>query len=502
MNTQHCHAERTLPAPPRHRACAVARRAGDRRRAERRRSLGRHLVDGHRRSPADGPARGRRRTRTGRAAAVHAEPVSAEPRARGARIRALHQSDAAPDRPHQRRRLAAADRAQQPLRHRAARHRRRARRAPRQRRRDHSRHRPQADLQRRRRRSRFRRARWPSAIPSICGSAAADLAIDLFLPGDTNTPSPLTMHSTAVQTSYVSEPGNHAGAAKLPAQATTQNWFVIHRVDVLAPASVGGIVAYGDSITDGTRSTPDTNNRWPDHLVRRMLAQTPPLRMGVMNAAIAGNRVLSDANFQAGINALARFDHHVAAQPGADARDLHGRHQRHRPGAREPDAVGRGCDRRPQAGHRAGARAGAEDLRRHADAVLRRRLLHRGRRGEAAGRQSVDSDQQRLRRGDRFRQGHARSGRSEEVPGGLRLVRSPAPERRRDTRRWRTRSTSLCSRSGRHQRRRRRGKKKCATTKSRRRAECLGIFFESSRLRVALSEGRSPSFKSTVGPRG
>ncbi len=95
--------------------------------------------------------------------------------------------------------------------------------------------------------------------------AASDLAIDLFLPGDTNTSSPLTMHSTAVQTSYVSEPGNHAGAAKLPAQATTQNWFVIHRVDVLAPASVGGIVAYGDSITDGTRSTPDTNNRWPDH---------------------------------------------------------------------------------------------------------------------------------------------------------------------------------------------------------------------------------------------
>jgi lysophospholipase L1-like esterase len=145
----------------------------------------------------------------------------------------------------------------------------------------------------------------------------ADLAIDLFLPGDTNTPSPLTMHSTAVQTNYVSEPGNHAGAAKLPTQTTTPNWFVVHRVDVLAPASVGGIVAYGDSITDGTRSTADTNNRWPDHLTRRLLGQTPPLRMGVMNAGIAGNRVLSDANFQAGVNAQARFDQHVAAMPGA-----------------------------------------------------------------------------------------------------------------------------------------------------------------------------------------
>lgn len=144
----------------------------------------------------------------------------------------------------------------------------------------------------------------------------SDVAVDLFLPGDTNTTAPLTMHATAVQTSYVSEKGNHVGAVKLPTAATTQNWFIVHRVEVTAPASVGGLVVFGDSITDGTRSTPDTNNRWPDHLVRRMLSQTPPLRMGVMNAAIAGNRVLSDANFQAGINALARFDHNVAAQPG------------------------------------------------------------------------------------------------------------------------------------------------------------------------------------------
>jgi lysophospholipase L1-like esterase len=144
----------------------------------------------------------------------------------------------------------------------------------------------------------------------------ADLAIDLFLPGDTNAPSPLTMHNTAVQTNYVSQPGNLAGAASLPTTATTQNWFVVRGVDVEVPTSVRGLVVYGDSITDGTRSTPDTNNRWPDHLVRRMLSASPPLRIGVMNGAIAGNRVLSDAAFQAGINALARFEHDVAAQPG------------------------------------------------------------------------------------------------------------------------------------------------------------------------------------------
>jgi lysophospholipase L1-like esterase len=144
----------------------------------------------------------------------------------------------------------------------------------------------------------------------------SDVAVDLFLPGDTNTAAPLTMHNGAFQTSYVSEAGNHAGAAKLPTSSTTQNWFVLYRVEVAAPASVGGLVTFGDSITDGTRSTPDTNNRWPDHLVRRMLSQPTPLQLGLMNAGIAGNRVLSDAAYQSGINALARFEHNVAAQPG------------------------------------------------------------------------------------------------------------------------------------------------------------------------------------------
>ena len=143
-----------------------------------------------------------------------------------------------------------------------------------------------------------------------------DLAIDLYMPGNSDIPAPLTMHVGAFQTSYVSERGNHAGAAKLPTSSTVQNWFVVHRVEVVAPAPVGGLVTFGDSITDGTRSTPDGNNRWPDQLVRRMLSQAPPLRMGVMNAGIAGNRVLSDAAFNVGINAQARFDQNVLAQPG------------------------------------------------------------------------------------------------------------------------------------------------------------------------------------------
>ena len=143
----------------------------------------------------------------------------------------------------------------------------------------------------------------------------ADLAIDIYLPGTTNVPSPLTMHGTALQTNYVSESGDHSGADSFPVAASTQNWFLLERVEVAAPSSVGVVVAFGDSITDGSRSTPDTNNRWPNHLARRLVESPAP--MAVVDAGIGGNRVLSDAAYQSGVNALARFERDVIAQPGA-----------------------------------------------------------------------------------------------------------------------------------------------------------------------------------------
>ena len=144
----------------------------------------------------------------------------------------------------------------------------------------------------------------------------ADLAIDLYLPGNTDTAAPLTMHDAALQTNYVSQTGNHAGKEKLPVLSKIENWFIVHRVEVQAPPSAIGLVTFGDSITDGRRSTTDANNRWPDRLERRLLAQTPPVRVAVMNAAIAGNRVLSESTYAFGINALARFEHNALSQSG------------------------------------------------------------------------------------------------------------------------------------------------------------------------------------------
>jgi lysophospholipase L1-like esterase len=150
--------------------------------------------------------------------------------------------------------------------------------------------------------------------------AMADLAIDLYLPGNT---SGATMHNGAFQTNYISETGNYVGKTTLPNVVKIQNWFLLSRVEVVASDAVGAIVAFGDSITDGTRSTPDTNNRWPDDLARRLLGQG--LKLAVLNAAIAGNRILSEAAVPPGVdvravaqgvNALARFERHALSQPG------------------------------------------------------------------------------------------------------------------------------------------------------------------------------------------
>jgi lysophospholipase L1-like esterase len=141
----------------------------------------------------------------------------------------------------------------------------------------------------------------------------SDLVVDLYLPGDLGvSPSPVTTHNGASQTNFVSETGNHSGVAALPVGGRSGAWFLLARVEVVAPANTRAVVAFGDSITDGARSTTDTNNRWPDQLARRLAARKGA-GVAVLNAGISGNRVLGDG---AGVSALARFDRDVLMQTG------------------------------------------------------------------------------------------------------------------------------------------------------------------------------------------
>jgi len=145
-------------------------------------------------------------------------------------------------------------------------------------------------------------------------SAFADLVIDVYLPDDqTKTTSPITNHSGARQTNYESTPGNYAGATDFPVAKAITSWFFLSGVEVMAERSVGTIVAFGDSITDGAASTVDANNRWPDYLARR-LAAAGVSGFSVINAGIGGNRVMSEGGI--GSTALARFDRDVLTRSG------------------------------------------------------------------------------------------------------------------------------------------------------------------------------------------
>jgi lysophospholipase L1-like esterase len=143
--------------------------------------------------------------------------------------------------------------------------------------------------------------------------ALGDLAVSLYFPGDTGSP---TTHSTGLRPTYVSTEGDFAGRSELPLAGTTQQYYWLSSVEVAGSAEAAAIVAFGDSITDGARSTPDTNNSWPALLAARLGANPATANIGVVNEGIGGNRLFTDAVGLAGVSALARFDRDVLSHPG------------------------------------------------------------------------------------------------------------------------------------------------------------------------------------------
>jgi lysophospholipase L1-like esterase len=142
----------------------------------------------------------------------------------------------------------------------------------------------------------------------------SDLAISVFLPGRMDDDFPITGHGNSRQTSYISDAGDFTAAAELPVAEETQAYLFLAGIDVVAPASTGGIVAIGDSLTDCNISTIDANYRWTNQLARRLVERHGERAPSVMNQGIGGNRIVHDAR---GGSAQRRFDRDVLAQPGA-----------------------------------------------------------------------------------------------------------------------------------------------------------------------------------------
>ena len=144
--------------------------------------------------------------------------------------------------------------------------------------------------------------------------AQADLAISLYLPG---TVQASTIHDMALTSSYLSPAGDYTSSVSMPVSRSITSWPFLTEVDVDGAAST--LVAIGDSLTDGARSTGNVNRRWPDYLVRRLQASLGAGgRIGVVNRGISANLLLNDyaTALIAGRDVLERFDRDVLATAG------------------------------------------------------------------------------------------------------------------------------------------------------------------------------------------
>lgn len=128
-------------------------------------------------------------------------------------------------------------------------------------------------------------------------AADADLVVGLRTP---TARGPVTVHPNSHQTSSTEEPQG---------TRTTEDWRYLTAVDVRGGNAAGTLVAFGDSLTAGSGSTTDANTRWPDVLADRLHG-----RYAVVNAGIAGNRLLRDGT---GPRALDRFERDVLSVTGA-----------------------------------------------------------------------------------------------------------------------------------------------------------------------------------------
>ncbi|TKA06310.1 SGNH/GDSL hydrolase family protein [Actinacidiphila oryziradicis] len=156
----------------------------------------------------------------------------------------------------------------------------------------------------------------PFSVP-----AQSDLLVSLYLPGTVQF---APMHSQGLQEMYSSADGggDHAAdGADFPINNLFGFWTVLSGVDVVGSGH-GTVVALGDSITDGYASAVNGDQRWPDYLAQRLIAQRGPTAPGVANEGISGNRVLADAfsgvpnSGNSGIKASARLDRDVLSQSG------------------------------------------------------------------------------------------------------------------------------------------------------------------------------------------
>jgi len=148
--------------------------------------------------------------------------------------------------------------------------------------------------------------------------AQQDVAVSVFVPGSDVQPS---QHGNAQTTSYVTDSGRGdqvmSEDGKIFEGKTTAMYW-LKSIDVRAAAGASAIVAFGDSITDGTCTTLDAHDRWEDIVAQRIAVQKQVNR-AIVNEGIGGNTVVDNASYDPAINSptgVDRLERDVLSHPG------------------------------------------------------------------------------------------------------------------------------------------------------------------------------------------
>ena len=143
----------------------------------------------------------------------------------------------------------------------------------------------------------------PVALPFVQDKDASllvgrRLAVSFHINGQSG---PMTWHAKALNTSYISRPGagsvGRSEAEEAFPFSTTSTYF-LDAVDMMAPEDTKVVVAFGDSITDGTGTTLNGDDRWPDVLSRKLHAVYGN-KVSVVNAGIGGNQIVGPSSYSA-----------------------------------------------------------------------------------------------------------------------------------------------------------------------------------------------------------
>jgi lysophospholipase L1-like esterase len=143
--------------------------------------------------------------------------------------------------------------------------------------------------------------------------ALTHLAVTLYVPEGAGAS---TTHGVGHRTAYFLR-GDATMRQVFPDGDAEASRHFLTGVEVEARRGAGTVVVLGDSITDGVGSTLDHDRRWPDALATRLQTDPSTASIAVVNAGIAGNRLLNDGRTPfIGPSGLSRFDRDVLNTPG------------------------------------------------------------------------------------------------------------------------------------------------------------------------------------------